>query len=376
MEPSVSISIRAHAFAATGQMRRAAYSVADTAKPLKVTLAYTDAPGPTSGNAFVNDLDLVVNADGQTYKGNVLSGGQSVPGGTADPRNNVENVFLPPGVTGRFSVDVRGTNIPGDGVPGNADTTDQDYALVVSNANPANGPVLVHDLSTPTEIGDGDGKIEPGEQFRLKERLRNLGTSTASGSPRCLSGPPRTTVPASSSAYPNIPSNATGTNTTPFRVRLANNFVCGDPVELTLNLTTAQGNGVFGISVPTGGPGTPTDRNSTDVPKSIPDNNPAGVTSNLVRERRRDGPGSRRQDLEPHPHVRRRPGDLADRAGLHQRRTLLQPWRRRRQLHQHGLRRRGGHGDRCRSSSVQRLVPARTSRSRRWTASPPPAPGS
>ncbi|HYH61521.1 MAG TPA: proprotein convertase P-domain-containing protein, partial [Solirubrobacterales bacterium] len=30
------------------------------------------------------------------------------------------------------------------------------------------------------------------------------------------------------------------------------------------------------------GPGTPVNRDSTDVPKNIPDNNPAGVTSNLV----------------------------------------------------------------------------------------------
>ena len=34
--------------------------------------------------------------------------------------------------------------------------------------------------------------------------------------------------------------------------------------------------------MPTGGPGTPTNRNSTDVPKAIPDDNATGVTSNLV----------------------------------------------------------------------------------------------
>ena len=48
---------------------RSTYAVADTAKPLKVTLAWTDAPGPTTGNAFVNDLDLEVNAGGQTLQG-------------------------------------------------------------------------------------------------------------------------------------------------------------------------------------------------------------------------------------------------------------------------------------------------------------------
>ncbi len=267
---------------ATGQLRRSTYAIADTSKPLKVTLAYTDAPGPTAGNAFVNDLDLIVHAGGQSYKGNVLSSGQSVTGGTADPRNNVENVFLPAGSTGRFTVDVRATNIPGDGVPGNADTTDQDFALVVSNGNVETGPVLVHDNSGITEVGDGDGYIEPGEQFRLKERLLNVGTSTASGISAVLGGPPRTTVPVSSSAYPDIAVDGTKTNTTAFRVRLASNYVCGNPVDLVLDLTTAQGNGSVDIAVPTGGPGTPADRDSTDVPKTIPDNNPAGVTSNLV----------------------------------------------------------------------------------------------
>ena len=79
-------------------------------------------PGPTTGNAFVNDLDLTVHAGGHTYLGNVFAGGRSITGGSADPRNNVENVFLPAGVSGPFTVDVTGTNVAGDGVPGNSDT--------------------------------------------------------------------------------------------------------------------------------------------------------------------------------------------------------------------------------------------------------------
>ena len=60
-------------------------------------------------------------------------------------------------------------------MPGNSDTTDQDYALVVSDATPSTGPVLTEDHTTATEVGDGDGFIEPGEQFDLTERLRNTG---------------------------------------------------------------------------------------------------------------------------------------------------------------------------------------------------------
>lgn len=121
-------------FAATGQQYITAGKVNRSDKPFRVTLVWTDAPGPLTGNAFVNNLDLEVTVGGQTYKGNVLSGAFSVPGGVADPRNNVESVFIPAGVSGDFSVRVVAANIAGDGVPGNADPTDQDFALVVYNA--------------------------------------------------------------------------------------------------------------------------------------------------------------------------------------------------------------------------------------------------
>ena len=263
---------------ASGQADTTAYTIADTTKPLKVTLAWTDAPGPTSGNSFVNDLDLVVRRGAQTFKGNVLTGGTSVTGGNADPRNNVENVYLPAGLGGRVFVDVRATNIAGDGVPGTADLTDQDYALVVSNANVPTTPVLAHDLSTTTEIGDGDGGIEPGESFRLRERLRNLGGAAATGITSTLSGPARTTVSVANSAYPNIAVGGVGTNSTQFRVGLANNYVCGKPVALSLSLATAQGPQTVNFELPTGAPAA---FDSADVPKAIPDANPGGVSSTL-----------------------------------------------------------------------------------------------
>lgn len=110
--------------------------VADPSKPFRVTLAWTDAPGPTIGAAYVNNLDLDVAVGGTLYHGNHFSGRYSTPGGSPDPINNVEGVYLPPGTTGVFTVTVRGANIPGDGVPNVGDATDQDFALVVYNALP------------------------------------------------------------------------------------------------------------------------------------------------------------------------------------------------------------------------------------------------
>jgi subtilase family protein/BACON domain-containing protein len=118
----------------TGQTFQVTGSVSSTSQPFRVTLAWTDAAGPTTGAPWVNNLDLEVTINGTTFKGNVFSGANSVSGGTADAKNNVESVFLPAGTSGSFTITVRATNIAGDGVPGNADTTDQDFALVVYNA--------------------------------------------------------------------------------------------------------------------------------------------------------------------------------------------------------------------------------------------------
>lgn len=121
--------------AATGATYTASGNVVNTALPFRVALTWTDVPGPTTGNAYVNNLDLEVTVNGTLYRGNVFTGASSVAGGTADPRNNTECVFLPAGTSGSFSITVRGTNIAGDGVPGNGDSTDQDFALLVYNGS-------------------------------------------------------------------------------------------------------------------------------------------------------------------------------------------------------------------------------------------------
>jgi len=115
-------------------------SVDDPGQPFRVTLVWTDAPGPTSGAPWVNDLDLTVNVGGQTYRGNVFSGANSVTGGSADFRNNHESVFLPAGQSGAITVTVTAASIGGDGVPGNGDGTDQDFALIIWNGTTGGGP--------------------------------------------------------------------------------------------------------------------------------------------------------------------------------------------------------------------------------------------
>jgi hypothetical protein len=122
-------------FTATGQSRTFSGSILNTNKPFRVTLAWTDAPGALTGNAYKNNLDLTVTVGGTTYKGNVFNGTNSVTGGSADVRNNVESVFLPAGVGTNFTVTITAANINSDGVPNNSSPLDQDFALVVYNVN-------------------------------------------------------------------------------------------------------------------------------------------------------------------------------------------------------------------------------------------------
>ena len=140
----------------TGMGQVAIGTVADPTKPVRVTLVWTDPPG-VSDPALVNNLDLQVNVGGNFYRGNVFSGGISVTGGSGDTINNVENVFLPAGTPAGtfFSVGVTSVTLNGDGVLGNADLTDQHFAIVAYNFLPLPAP----DDRPPVDF-DGDDRTD------------------------------------------------------------------------------------------------------------------------------------------------------------------------------------------------------------------------
>ncbi len=140
--------LAADMFSASGQEFSRSGFVANTGLPVRVTLAYTDAPGPTSGNAFVNNLDLEVTVNGVVYLGNVFTGALSSSGGIADNKNNVESVFLPAGASGPITVKVKATNIAGDGVPNFGVALDQDFAIIITNVSET--PPLCGDPSNLT----------------------------------------------------------------------------------------------------------------------------------------------------------------------------------------------------------------------------------
>lgn len=171
--------VPADVFTASGQTRTYTGSVADPAKPLRVTLVWTDAPGSTAGAAYNNDLDLVVTIGGTAYLGNVFSTSFSIAGGSADPRNNVENIFLPPGTSGDFAVTVKGTNINSDGVPNAGGGLDQDFALVVYNAVEAPAAVVMpHATQLLAEnCSPPNAAVDPFETVTVQFGITNGGTA-------------------------------------------------------------------------------------------------------------------------------------------------------------------------------------------------------
>ena len=198
----------------SGQTHVVSGSVATTSQPFRVTVAWTDAPGPTTGAPWVNNLDLEVTVGGATYRGNVFSGGNSITGGTADTRNNVESVWVPAGVSGNFTVTVRATNIAGDGVPGNADTTDQDFALVVYNATSGGTPtptigVSPSSLSFSATVG---GANPANQSLNISNTGGGTLNWTASDNATWLTiSPTSGTAPSTVTASVNISGLAAGT---------------------------------------------------------------------------------------------------------------------------------------------------------------------
>jgi hypothetical protein len=124
----------------TNLQTRAYHLVVPVGAPeFRATLVYTDPPGvPTSLQHRINDLTLKVTAPGGTfYYGNngMTSGNTTTPGGSANTKDTVENVWMLNPAAGTWLVEVIGAEIVQDA---HVETTpiDADYALVVSGVVP------------------------------------------------------------------------------------------------------------------------------------------------------------------------------------------------------------------------------------------------
>ena len=260
-------------FTASGQQRIVAGTIGTGAKPFRVTLAWTDVPGPTSGNAYVNNLDLEVIVGGNTYKGNVFSGQNSATGGTADTRNNVESVLVPAGVTGTFVVRVIGTNIAGDGVPNDGGPLDQDYALVVYNGSETPVPVISSGSKAVTaeSCAPSNNAIDPGETVTVDLGLSNVGTGNTSNLVATLQATGGVTSPSGSQNYGTLTAGGAEVVRSFSFTSTAN---CGQLLTATLQLqdgATDLGTVTFTFQVGTVGSGSTVSYTTGNIATPIPD---------------------------------------------------------------------------------------------------------
>ncbi len=127
-------------FDATGQDWSIVLTPADPTEPVRMMLAWTDAPGPGTGGtapAWVNDLDLAVSADTGDFLGNVFGAdGFSDIGGSPDAINNLEGIHLRADQhNGQpFTIEVLAANIAEDALDvHDPQSPRQDFALACYN---------------------------------------------------------------------------------------------------------------------------------------------------------------------------------------------------------------------------------------------------
>lgn len=242
--------VAADLFTASGQTRTFTGSITDTNKPFRVTIAWTDAPGNTTGSAFNNDLDLTVTVGGNTYKGNVFNGPYSVTGGAADAQNNVESVFLPAGLAGNFAVQVTAMDINSIGVPNANNSNEQDFALVVYNGMAVAAPVILNAGSTLTAESCTNGAVDPGETVTVNFALQNLGTLNTTNLVATLQAGGGVGAPGGPQTYGALAEGGSAVNR-PFTFTA--NGVCGGTVTATLQLQDGPANlGAISFSLPLG----------------------------------------------------------------------------------------------------------------------------
>jgi hypothetical protein len=219
-------------FTASGQTRVYSGTIANPNEPFRVTVAWTDAPGSTTGAAYNNDLDLTVTVSGRTYKGNVFNGAFSETGGSADPYNNVESVFLPAGTAGNFFVTITAASINSVGIPGGPGLVNQDFALVVYNTAP--GPALVADgaaLTMETCLPT-NGVIDPDETVTVDLTIQNAGSASTTNLVATLLATNGVAFPSAPQTYGALAPGSAGTAAFSFAAEGA----CGQFISATLQL--------------------------------------------------------------------------------------------------------------------------------------------
>ena len=144
-------------------------------------------------------------------------------------------------------------------------------------------PALLHVATTVNDnapLGDGDGFPEPGETLAVTTTVQNTTGSAIPSVTGSITASNGAQVVVGTSNWPTVPAEKNAANDPPFTVKVPEAQACESTVGLTVSVTGPSG--AVAVPVKTVSVGQPSFTNSTDVPKAIPDNSPAGVNSTLT----------------------------------------------------------------------------------------------
>lgn len=149
-------------------------------------------------------------------------------------------------------------------------------------------PMLIDNPAVPGVIGNNNQQLDPGEaNLLLTLPIRNVGTTTATQITSILSTTnPGVAIFSDRSVYVDIPPGETDGNLAPFILSVGSSYACGLPLELRLEVSSAEGNSVIAFSIPSGVNETRTFEfntfTSSDAPAVIPDSFASGVDIPIV----------------------------------------------------------------------------------------------
>ena len=149
--------------------------------------------------------------------------------------------------------------------PPGGGTVVQNFIMTGTSNLEANG-VTIDD-----SVGSNNGSVNRNECVLLNLGVKNNGCAReAAISAKLRTTTPGVTVVDRDSSYPDMPIDASGTNTTPFKIFVSSDFGCGTDIALSLELTYSGGTKTVQYSIPTcaGGPDQfiPTSQLTTDDP--------------------------------------------------------------------------------------------------------------
>ena len=129
--------------------------------------------------------------------------------------------------------------------PPGGGTVTQNFAMTGTSKLEANG------FTIDDSLGNNNGIVNRAECVNLNLGVKNNGCATETAiSATLTTTTPGVTVVDGNSTYPDMPIDASGTNATPFKISVANTFVCGTEIALSLNLTYASGSKSISVHRP------------------------------------------------------------------------------------------------------------------------------